>query len=394
MIPAHTSSFGLHSLYETQNYDWGPISNYGSAAYDATRSAKTAISNRPLPVKGNGVSALPYYRKIGRLWSLSRVDVKTSSHYLIADKSFGYRGISLYEVPYGSSYGSATVSLPKWMTDTAIQNCTLALQDIRANILEDFGQTKQTVSMLWGIFRDIVELFRLMWKRQYWLIARRLKRKRPKDAAQAWLMFYYGIKPMIGTMTALCDSQGPRVKTVSRRSRVKNPVDITGFVDGHSGSLQTSGRAEQRAQCGMTISVKIDSDLAYWSSLGLSDPSGRGGANDLDALVTMWALTPYSFVLDWVLPVERFLRTRTWGSGIDYQTGYVTKVLYGLGEVTDTNPMTGNGDGGLLPKVRIGCMQLQRLAYNNYAPPSGLSLKLSLTSTQAFNAVALIVART
>ena len=401
MIPAHTTAYGFKTLTETQRYDWGPLytstGKPSKRAYDKSQGAVTAYSNRPLPVKGNGVTPMNYYRKVGRLWSLSEVEVDTSSHFFIADKSFGYRGFSLARYPHGSDYGGSSVSVPKWMTDQVIQDCVSSLNGIQANILEDFMQTKQTVSMLWGILRTIVELFIAVKNRQWRRLAKRLKKKRPRDAAGAWLMFYYGIKPLIGTFTALCNSQGPRYQTVKRRKRVSAPVDVRNFVTGPL-SWVSEGSALQRAECGMTVRVRMDSNLAYWSSLGLTDPTRDskrfGAANDLDALVTFWAVTPYSFVLDWVIPVERFLRTRFWTSGIDYQTGYVSKTLTCDGVVTGTNVMTGAGDHGRLPKCKVGCLQFQRTAHNHYAPPSGLSLKSSLTSTQAFNAFALIVART
>lgn len=395
MIPAHTTAYGFKSLSEMQRFKESPLYTYTGKPqkriYNASRTAVTAYSNRPAPVKGNFVTPMNYYRKVGRLWSLSEVEVDTSSHFFIADKSFGYRCFALTRYPHGSDYGSSTVSIPGWMTDKVIQDCVMSLNSIQANILEDLAQTKQTVTMLWDIFRTIVELFILVKNRRWRGLAKRLKKKRPKDAAGAWLMFYYGIKPLVGTFTALCDSQGPRYKTVKRRNRVSQPVDVDAFVTGPL-SWVSEGSAYQRAECGMTIRVKMDSTLAYWSSLGLSDPSG--GATSLDALVTLWAIAPYSFVLDWILPVERFLRTRSWTSGIDYQTGYVSKTLTCDGTVTGTNVMTGAGDHGSLPKCKVGCMQFQRIAYNNYAPPSGLHLKDSLTSTQALNAVALIVART
>lgn len=394
-VPAHTSRYGYHTRTEYVNYDYGDDDKRQSAVYDAQRPVKTAISNRPLPVKGNKSTPKSYYRKIARLWSLNKVDVTTMSHYYIADQSFGYRGITLYEWPYGSPYTSSTVSLPNWMTNKAIQDCINRLQDVRANIMEDLGQSVQTVNMCWNIFRNIVDLFLLMMRRRWRAVWRKLKRRPkrvPKDASQAWLMYYYGIAPMVGTIAALCGSRGPRFTTCRRRVRVRNPVDITGFVDGSLSIRAESGKAEQLAQCGMTIKVRMSDTLAYWNSLGLSGPFSNLGTKD--ALVTLWALTPYSFVLDWILPVERFLSTRLWGSGIVYQNGYVTKVLTGLGVVVETNPMTGIGDTGILPRCRVGCMQMQRIAYNSYAPPSGLALNLSLTSTQAFNAMALIAART
>lgn len=390
MITPHTSQFGWKVMNDTQKYDWGPYYNYPGGS-PSTRSATVGYSNRPNPVKGNGVTPLPYYRKIGRMWSLNKIDVQTDTHFLVADKSYGYRGIAMSAYPHGSSYSSSSVSLPQWMTDQVIQNVVSALNGAVANIMEDFGQAKQTVDLLWGILKKIVEAYKLLRRHNWRALARHLNVPRPKTVAQAWLAYYYGIKPLVGTMEALCAKHEPRPKTVTKRSRVSNPVDPSGFVANPTLTYHYSGSGKQRAECQMTVGCEISSDLSYWKSLGLSGPFGE--ATNGDAIATVWALTPYSFIVDWVLPIERFLRTRSWTSGVKYQHGYVTKSLVGDITVLDTNPMTGGNDHGTLPKVRIGCMQMQRSAYNVFAPPSGLNVKLSLTSTQSFNALALTLAK-
>lgn len=398
-VAAHTNSVGYFRLLTTvkASYDVRSVP-FGSLRQTTTRSPVTAISNKAPTVYADGVKSTPYFRKVGRITSLAAPKVETSSHRFESESSLGYRGIDMYEGPAGSFYAASSVSLPQWMTDQVIQNAMLELESKRANILEDLAQMHQTIDMAWALFKPIVELFAFYYRHRRnpsaaWKYKRRKKRGdvTAKEVANHWLAFYYGVKPLISTLDALLANQEPRMKTVSTRKRVSQQLDPRHLVVGSSSITCDAGKLEQRAQCGMTVKVELSSTLSYWSSLGLSGPGGS--ATDLDALVTLWAIAPWSFVVDWILPVERFLRTRAFSSGIVYQTGYVSKTLTGSGTFTETNPMTGSGDAGVLPRVRVDCHQFNRLAYNHFVPPSGLTLYLSLTSTQTFNAIALILQR-
>jgi len=398
-IAAHTNAVGYHKREVYRTYSYGPAyQEFGSLSQSGSRQVVEAVSNKSATIKSNGVSSTPYFRKVGKITSLANPRVKTSSHKYEANSSIVYRGITMYGAPHGSFYSGASVSLPGWMTDQVIQNAMLELEGNRANIMEDLGQTRQTVDLCWSIFREIVNLFKFYWRhrRNPWKAFKTRKKRRPNgpisaELASHWLAFYYGVKPLVSTLEAVFASSVPRNKTISTRKRAATQVSPHVLVDPKPSIQCLSGKLEQRAQCGLTVKVSLSDTLAYWHSLGLSGPGGY--ATDLDGLVLIWALAPWSFVVDWILPVERFLRTRQWSSGIVYQTGYVSKTLTGHGTFVDFNPMTGSGDSGILPKVRVDCHQFERLAYNHFVPPSSLSLNVSLNTTQAFNAIALILQR-
>lgn len=385
---AFTSKVGYHTQSRNFTSKWGPVyQDWGKLSQTDDDISIVAYSNRAPLIKSNRVNATNYHRKIGNIVSLTSPRVQTSSHRYKADSSIACRGIELYGVPHGSSYGSPSVSIPQWMTDKVVQDCQIKLSGLAANLMEDFGQAKQTVNLLWGIFSTIVKLYTLARKGQWRKLRRTLRGMgyRPsKKVSNGWLAYYYGIRPLVGTMDALCQAARPKQKVLRAQRKLEQPVDPNDFVRYYLTGMSTGAQAKQLVRCGMTVAVKMDSTLAYWSTLGFT------GSFASDALVTAWALTPYSFIVDWVLPVERFLRTRTWGSGIEYRTGYISKVLKCNGTFRATNVMTGAGDSGDMPVVQVDSLQFQRLAYNTFTPPSGLSLKLSLSSTQAINALALI----
>lgn len=388
---AFTSKVGFYTQSRYFTSRWGPVSqDWDKLSQEYNRNEITAYSNKGPTIKSDGKTPTSYYRKVGNITSLAAPRVQTSSHRYKADSSIGLRGITLYSVPHGSAYSSPQVSLPQWMTDKVVQDAMSDIQDIRANLMEDFAQVNQTLGLLWGIFSTIVKIYVLMRKRKWRKIRRLLrgfKYKTSQKISSAWLAYYYGIKPLVSTMDALCQTAKPRQRAVSATRKVRQPVDPMGFVEFHLSGMASGAKAEMLAICGLKVAVNTSSTLSYWQSLGFT------GMFANDALVTAWALTPWSFVVDWVLPVERFLRTRTWGSGIAYQHGYVSKVLKCNGTFRATNVMTGAGDSGNMPVVQVDSLSFQRTAYNHFTPPSGLALNLSLTSTQAVNAIALITQR-
>lgn len=386
-VPSPTSLYGYRIHRVTNVWKYRPR-GYTTWPSKFTDLATYAVTNRPAPVTGSPPLATSYYRKLCYLTSMNSVEVSTTSHDLQGDSSIHSRGVQPNMSPHGSNYGSSSVTAPQWMTDQCVQGCMEALLDLRANILEDAGQAKQTVEMMASIVKTIVDLFLIAWKRDWKALRRRLKRYgNVRSGANGWLMYYYGIRPLVSTLQALADSYPAKRKLKNVVRKISDPVDPLGFVDSPLvRDIRASGTAEIGVKVGMTIAVDMTATISAFTSLGLASPMS-------DSVVTAWALVPYSFVVDWILPVERYLRTRSWQSGLAYQSGYIDKRLLCDAMFTTHDPMTGANDRGSLPKVKLEAIQLQRIAYNSFSPPSGLSFKLSLNPTQTVNAIALAIQR-
>lgn len=388
-VPAHTSKVGYYRDTRHFTYMWGPKSqSFGNLSQVTERSYLVAVSNRAPLVKSDGIRATTYHRKVGRIDSLASPRVVTDSHKYESETSIGFRGATLRESPHGSFYSDPGTTVPAWMSDKVIQDCISELNDVRALLIEDFFQAKQTLDTAVSIFNTIVKLFMLAWRKQWRKLRRMLRslgHEPSRKMANSWLMYYYGIRPLVSTMGAVLESYNGKVRLAEAKRKLSNPVDPAGFVVGYGGTV-VNGPAAQHVRCGLSVAIAMDSTMRTWNAFGVT-------GNGIDAAVALWAITPYSFVVDWLLPVERWLSTRRWSSGIKYQTGYVTRVLTCDATAVVTNPMTGGNDRGTLPKVRVRCMQFSRTAYNSFTPPSGLNLDWSLTPTNLVSAAALIIQR-
>lgn len=128
---------------------------------------------------------------------------------------------------------------------------------------------------------------------------REFSRLGTKDAANAWLQFQYGWRPMLSDIFGAAN-ESVRY-TLNRmqmfRARVTLPLDET-FVQSrrlNSGTYPTYGKVRGKTSCTFAVRMRVkDFDIFRWMSL---NPVSLG-----------WELIPYSFVVDWVYDVGSYLR--------------------------------------------------------------------------------------
>lgn len=389
-VGAHTNQVGFYALDSTScvytrprtldylgnSYEWAESCQLGTIAY----------SNKGPSTNSDGNQPTNYFRHVGKL--------RGSSYHAMDDwhesRGQSLRWITLNGYPHGCSYASPGVYIPSWMENKVIQDAQVGLMDLRANIMEDLAQAKQTMSLLVKIFNAIVAAYQFARTGNTSGMRRVLKSfgsNIPKRTANVWLAYYYGIRPLVSTFGAICAAAEPKLKVKKVKRKLSQAVSPDDFAS-TTGAV-TTGSAFQRVQCGITAYLNMDSSLSYWTSLGLT-----GNLAD-DALVTAWALTPYSFVVDWVLPVERFLRTRRFTSGITALHSYISRSLVCDSTIRATwlPGLSSWFPWGSLPQANVRASLFQREVYYGAAPPSGLALNLSLSPINLVNAAALIVQR-
>lgn len=216
------------------------------------------------------------------------------------------------------------------------------LTNSEANVSESLATLGQTLGMVAGIASQMLAIYRSIRAKQiadakrwdhvrdlYYSMPmakrRRIRRKvlfrswglplkRPvtnplsKSAGSAWLELQYGWKPLVQDMSFAMNSfrNGlPKQKVTAIRNVTEDhalPVK-TGTVAPYS--LETSG------YCTSGCLVRIDTtlthpNLAALNSLGLINPFQLG-----------WELLPFSFVLDWLLPIGNALAGLSTPFGLD-----------------------------------------------------------------------------
>lgn len=188
-----------------------------------------------------------------------------------------------------------------------------------------------------------------------------------KSAAELWLQLQYGWMPLLNDIfngvnevnRLLTKPESPAHFTATRRvgtglATYKDPGIWNPLANGQA---ITSMRAEAQVEVKYRVRVR-DSNLFYLSSLGLTNP-----------LYIAWVAVPFSFVVDWLLPVGDWLNGMSAPLGLDFVDGYITTKTFVSNEVS-VSGLTGKSvsNGGQhniresfgTAKLTYNCMYMSR----------------------------------
>jgi len=135
-------------------------------------------------------------------------------------------------------------------------------------------------------------------------------------ASQSWLELQYGWLPLLQDMKTgaefLAHALGPAVFRVSARRSVGGTTDWIPYTWSASGIYGFNGKRKFHRQ----IVAYLKEDPSRVAKLsGIMDP-----------LAVAWELVPWSFVIDWAIPISNYLAARglasALGSGTYIQTSY------------------------------------------------------------------------
>lgn len=137
-----------------------------------------------------------------------------------------------------------------------------------------------------------------------------------KDAASSWLEMQYGILPLMGDIHGAYEevtrkprNHGMRKKVTAQEelSRSTSESGIPSGIDGFSGDLKFNATASGK----LVLWFEVDNPaLLAASSVGLTNP-----------LEIVWEITPFSFIVDWFLPIGDYLGALTASQGFKYLGG-------------------------------------------------------------------------
>jgi hypothetical protein len=349
-----------------------------------TANPTVLCSYKSVTVHSDRKAPTDYVRMISKLVPNGPVKAENDWYYVEWENST----ISLSAYPNGCSIPNGDVVVPDWMVDKVVRDAKAEMNQLEANILEDLGQLRQTGDLIASIVKLIYDLYLACRKGNFGPVRKRLRElgsNVPRSVANGWLMYFYGIKPLVSTIDALAASQKPLFKTLSVRKRQQTSTDPLLYIAGSTGH-EASGNADMFAQCQISARVKMDGNVRYWAQLGLT------GDSFTDAVVTAWALVPYSFVVDWFVPVEGWLRSLSWSPNLVYQGGFIGRRHKAAAQISITNLGNAGGKwGGVMPSAKLQVVFYRRTTYPYFVPPSFLSVRLGLSWTQIISASALLI---
>ena len=141
----------------------------------------------------------------------------------------------------------------------------------------------------------------------------------PQHLAERWLEYQYGVKPLVNDVLGAIDAHNlgidsatsvHGVATVQARSKVDR-----NYTPEYQDSIyirQTEGEVKSQYRCKLRATVKA-ADLREQQLLGMSSPWAAG-----------YELIPFSFMVDWFLPIGRLIQAFNAPVGLEWHSGYTS----------------------------------------------------------------------
>lgn len=224
------------------------------------------------------------------------------------------------------SIASPTVSTEA--SNRAISNLARNLQDMKVNLAQAFAERKQTASLINATVGRLVEAALAIKSRDLNRLANALRvsydevakrfRKAPKRGSSTdllsdlWLEYSFGWRPLIADVYGSCELIAKHVRDGTEIETVKGSNTQRWSTHWLTQNPWTEFEANNNSTTKVVCRFRLDSNSrAMLSNTGLSNPA-----------LLAWELLPYSFVVDWFIPVGNYLQALDAFSGFEFVDGY------------------------------------------------------------------------
>jgi hypothetical protein len=210
---------------------------------------------------------------------------------------------------------------------------------------------------------------------------------------EQWLALQYGWKPLLSDVYGSCEELArlttqvePEVIHVS--ASVKTSLDFLNYPSGGDNDWFPAAKWQQE-------SGEIHGNGHIYAGVGSSLVNGLSRTGLVNPVTLAWELLPWSFVVDWFLPVGPFLENSNAEDGLSFSRGWISQKISAswrasLAFSSYSNPGTGwSGTiGGGSHEAVI--FSYRRTALTGFPVASWPSFKDPFSSTHVANALSLL----
>jgi len=250
------------------------------------------------------------------------------------------------------------VDPPQAVIDRATTKAYLRLKDSPVNLSVAFAERKETEELFVGAVHDIasaVKSFKKQSPKEWLQVIKNGINNQWHNIPHRWLELQYGWKPLMSDVQGACealdrrerDGQAYYCTAVGKAkdekiTRTRYGVDIYQDVE-----------IKEQFSCIVKLFYYLQNPLvATFASLGITNPAEL-----------IWERVPYSFVVDWFLPVGSWLSSWDADLGWIYKTGIQSKLTR----------VTGSGKPGCTSSTPTS------IWYNNQEPWRAKGYKFTRT---------------
>lgn len=367
------------------------VANYVFEAHGCSRHGYSKNPKRTLHGVANFRPAADYTRGVFDCKTTDRF-YKVTSPYgettTLTEKVGGHLSWSWTRIG-GQLSSFGTLAGVNWYNDTAWEaraqsqiECLNRLGGQKAQVYVTLAEAIKSFNLLASTVGDLAAAARSLKHGNFRLAAKWLGLKDTKGLSKRILEVNYGWAPLvyeaIGAKEILDMYLNGSPLVVSARRTIKTSQTLTngGFLYRPDGAKNWFNNQKLRTTCGLTAVID-DKYKRIANQAGAFNPVQLG-----------WELLPWSFIIDWVLPVGDFIEAMQAPVGLKFLTGYQSTVVEHEFEC----------EGAPLPVGAIGQpgkysgkgYVFQRSALNAWPRPLPLYVKSPFKTRNAINALALI----
>lgn len=326
-VPARDNTFGdhqfsenfakhhsyLNSKYPEDSRDWVEY-EYGVPVHTCNRGLQSNNVQRQLTDVGpTWRDPSNYYRNVSEITHLMGSHFSSGPFWTYTREVLNREWLFSWDFEESRYAVAGGVPWPSDLESEAITKVIKKLKDRKASLGEDLAEAGKTY---YSLTREVGNLARALYAVKRGDAAGALrhlsdKRGLARRGADLFLQYKYGWKPLMSDIYGLSELLKQQCKpallmTAQTRTTVKTPRLLPKNGYDRKGNINIRGR--------LALTGKINSNQARLPDrIGLSNP-----------LSLAWELVPYSFVVDWFIPIGDILDAMTPPLGLDFVGGSCT----------------------------------------------------------------------
>jgi len=296
-----------------------------------------SVNDRPLYPYGSEITLVggkkfltstPYLHQHSEVSVQNPYEIRGNDEFWWGSPTFQQK--TSREVPALLDYWGANDRLvsghPQDARNEAVAKCMNNIADQKANIGEALATLSQTTRLIASNSKTLADALMATWRDKAMLkflgkSYRQIRREGvPETVARKYLEYVYGFKPLMNDIFGLAElakeNQSLDMLLSSRGVAQRTFVSNESLWRNLSYSRNRRLSAAANSKTKVTLHAQIDPNwggLRALNQLGLSNP-----------LALVWELVPWSFVVDWVLPIGPVLNALTAPAGLNFVNGSIS----------------------------------------------------------------------
>lgn len=251
------------------------------------------------------------------------------------------------------SGGNMTVNIDFFVEQRCRAQARSKINDAKVDLAVTVAEFGKTVDLLADTVSKLCRLYdavrRYDWKRAYRIAAEVQRnrtyayarksaaaygkyqgRKLPRRVANHWLEYQYGWLPLFSDLYGLQELLKSKLKEDDLHFKV-----VSAVTDEYSSS---EFFAEPNTEASFSLEgSKFEQFIKVVYHLKIRSPMIHGaGYGVTNPLAVAWELVPFSFVVDWLMPIGQFLENLTVAQGTAFVSGYEDRIISGTLNVAST----------------------------------------------------------